>query len=57
MGPINLRELVREIPDFPQPGILFRDIIPLMRQPEAFSTFAIHGAIALAGMGAVAGRN
>jgi len=36
MGPINLRELVREIPDFPQPGILFRDIIPLMRQPEAW---------------------
>ncbi|MGA0278309.1 MAG: adenine phosphoribosyltransferase, partial [Vulcanococcus sp.] len=35
MGSINLRQLVREIPDFPQPGILFRDIIPLMRQPDA----------------------
>ena len=36
MTSINLRQLVREIPDFPQPGILFRDIIPLMRQPDAW---------------------
>jgi adenine phosphoribosyltransferase len=28
----ELRELVSEIPDFPQPGILFRDISPLLRQ-------------------------
>jgi adenine phosphoribosyltransferase len=28
----QLRDLVVEIPDFPKPGILFRDISPLLRQ-------------------------
>ncbi len=27
-----LRDLVAEVPDFPKPGILFRDISPLLRQ-------------------------
>ena len=27
---MDLRSLVREIPDFPRPGILFRDITPLL---------------------------
>lgn len=31
-----MKDLIREIPDFPVPGILFRDITPLMRVPEAF---------------------
>jgi adenine phosphoribosyltransferase len=30
------RGLIREIPDFPQPGILFRDITPLLADPKAF---------------------
>jgi adenine phosphoribosyltransferase len=30
-----LRALVREIPDFPQPGVLFRDITPLLADPSA----------------------
>jgi adenine phosphoribosyltransferase len=25
-----MRDLVRDVPDFPQPGILFRDITPLL---------------------------
>ncbi len=29
-------EYVREIPDFPQPGVLFRDVLPLMAVPEAW---------------------
>lgn len=33
---IDLRSLVREIPDFPKPGILFRDIGPLLREPQAW---------------------
>jgi adenine phosphoribosyltransferase len=33
---IDLRQYIREIPDFPQPGILFRDITPLLLAPEAF---------------------
>jgi adenine phosphoribosyltransferase len=28
--------LVRDIPDFPQPGILFRDITPLLADPRGF---------------------
>jgi adenine phosphoribosyltransferase len=32
---MDLRALVREIPDFPQPGILFRDITPLLLDPDA----------------------
>ena len=31
---IDLRELVRAIPDFPKPGILFRDITPLLADGE-----------------------
>jgi adenine phosphoribosyltransferase len=31
-----LKEHIREIPDFPTPGILFRDITPLLGHPEAF---------------------
>lgn len=30
---IDLRALVRDVPDFPKPGILFRDITPLLRDP------------------------
>lgn len=31
-----VRSLVREIPDFPTPGILFRDITPLLADPRGF---------------------
>lgn len=36
----RLRGLVRDVPDFPQPGILFRDITPLLADAEAFRTAA-----------------
>ena len=32
----SLYRLVRDIPDFPKPGILFRDITPLLQNPRAF---------------------
>ena len=32
----SLRELVRDIPDWPRPGIMFRDITPLLASPAAF---------------------
>ena len=35
MDPDDLRGLVREIPDFPQAGILFKDITPLLLAPAA----------------------
>ncbi len=30
-----LREKIRDVPDFPKPGIVFRDITPLLQDPEA----------------------
>jgi adenine phosphoribosyltransferase len=33
----SLRELVRDIPDWPRPGVLFRDITPLLAAPDAFA--------------------
>jgi adenine phosphoribosyltransferase len=30
------RPLVREIPDFPEPGVLFRDITPLLAHADSF---------------------
>lgn len=33
---IDLRDHIRDIPDFPKPGILFKDITPLLAHPAAF---------------------
>jgi adenine phosphoribosyltransferase len=33
----DLEKLVRSVPDFPKPGILFRDITPLLASPEAWA--------------------
>jgi adenine phosphoribosyltransferase len=33
---IDLRSLIRDIPDFPKPGILFRDVTPLLGNGPAF---------------------
>jgi adenine phosphoribosyltransferase len=33
---IELREFIRDIPDFPKPGIMFRDITPMLSNPDAF---------------------
>jgi adenine phosphoribosyltransferase len=30
----DLKELIRDIPDFPQPGIVFKDATPLFSDPE-----------------------
>lgn len=32
--PDQLKALIRDIPDFPKPGILFRDITPLLQHPD-----------------------
>lgn len=34
---MDLKQLIRDIPDFPRPGILFRDITPLLADPAALS--------------------
>ena len=34
----NLSQFIRDIPDYPKPGILFRDITPLLSDPRAFNS-------------------
>ncbi|WP_088554024.1 adenine phosphoribosyltransferase [Calderihabitans maritimus] len=34
---MNLKEKIRIIPDFPQPGILFKDVTPLLKDAKAFA--------------------
>ncbi|HCU25467.1 MAG TPA: adenine phosphoribosyltransferase [Deltaproteobacteria bacterium] len=33
---MDLKKLVRDVPDFPKPGIIFKDITPLLTTPQAF---------------------
>jgi adenine phosphoribosyltransferase len=32
---MDLKSLIRDVPDFPKPGIVFRDLTTLLRSPEA----------------------
>ncbi|HXI12822.1 MAG TPA: adenine phosphoribosyltransferase [Thermoanaerobaculia bacterium] len=34
--PIELKTFIRDVPDFPKPGIVFKDITPLLSSPPAF---------------------
>jgi adenine phosphoribosyltransferase len=42
MSPEELRARIREIPDFPKPGILFYDITTLLKDKEAFHSAIDH---------------
>ena len=33
---MDLTKSIRDVPDFPQPGIVFKDITPLLQDPAAF---------------------
>jgi adenine phosphoribosyltransferase len=33
----NLKSLIRDVPDFPKPGIVFRDITPLLADPAGLA--------------------
>ncbi|MGC1194712.1 MAG: adenine phosphoribosyltransferase, partial [Candidatus Dormiibacterota bacterium] len=33
---VDLRSFIRDVPDYPKPGILFRDITPLLGDGAAF---------------------
>lgn len=58
MTPEDLKRLVRTVPDFPSPGILFRDITTLIAHGEGLAATVGHlaeraakaGAVAIAGM-------
>ncbi|PKL45270.1 MAG: adenine phosphoribosyltransferase [Candidatus Riflebacteria bacterium HGW-Riflebacteria-1] len=34
---MDLKSYIRDVPDFPKPGIIFKDITPLLGDPQAFS--------------------
>jgi adenine phosphoribosyltransferase len=34
---LDLRNFIRDVPDFPKPGILFKDITPLLRDAQALA--------------------
>ncbi|HZN42644.1 MAG TPA: adenine phosphoribosyltransferase [Actinomycetota bacterium] len=34
----QIKDLIRDVPDFPEPGIVFKDITPVLAHPDAFST-------------------
>jgi adenine phosphoribosyltransferase len=34
---LDLRQKVREVPDWPQPGVSFKDVTPLLADPEALA--------------------
>lgn len=34
---IDLKALIRDVPDFPKPGVLFRDITPLLHDTTAYA--------------------
>ena len=42
--PVDLKRHIRDIPDFPKPGILFRDITPLLAEPRALAA-AVDGLV------------
>jgi adenine phosphoribosyltransferase len=46
--PVDLKRFVRDIPDFPQPGIVFKDITPLLLNAEALDQ-AVNGLSRVAG--------
>ncbi len=55
---VDVRALIRDVPDFPKPGILFRDITPVLANPAAFKAVIdgmtglarVHGATHIAGI-------
>ncbi len=48
----RLRAVIRDVPDFPQPGIIYKDITPLLADEVAFST-VIDGIVVEFGRGNV----
>ncbi len=36
MTPAEIKTLIADVPDFPKPGIVFKDITPLLENPAAF---------------------
>ncbi|RCK81113.1 MAG: Adenine phosphoribosyltransferase [Candidatus Ozemobacter sibiricus] len=39
---MDLKKFIRDIPDFPKPGIIFKDLTPLLKDRDAFATAIDH---------------
>jgi len=37
MSPLDIKALIVDVPDFPKPGIVFKDITPVLANPRAFA--------------------
>ncbi len=48
---MNLKKLIRDVPDFPKPGIVFKDITTLTKNPEGFRQSVDEMAALYAGRG------
>ena len=64
MGPVGvhddhdwLKDHIRDVPDFPQAGVVFKDLTPLLAHPQAFAAAvkAIAGPFEVAGITKVVG--
>lgn len=42
LGLSEIQKLIRDVPDFPKPGILFKDITPVLSHPQAFQSLIHH---------------
>jgi adenine phosphoribosyltransferase len=40
MNADTIKKLIRDVPDFPKPGIVFKDITPLLKDPAGFAAMA-----------------
>jgi adenine phosphoribosyltransferase len=51
----TLRRLIRDVPDYPQPGVMFKDITPLLADPAGFAAVIDALAVGHDGIDKVAG--
>jgi adenine phosphoribosyltransferase len=42
MSPLDIKSLIVDVPDFPKPGIVFKDITPVLAHPKAFAAVIDH---------------
>jgi adenine phosphoribosyltransferase len=42
MSPLEIKALIVDVPDFPKPGIVFKDITPVLAHPRAFAAVIDH---------------
>lgn len=53
IGPDELKRFIRDVPEFPQPGVIFRDITPLLANAAAFKAAVDAMAAPFAGVSCV----